>query len=104
MDPVVAIDWPVTLTVGAGIIVAAAAVATLAGQYGRRRIDRTRNRYRTQDAIEGWVDSGNRWHPGVVHLAFGWEDDDGTVHPGWNTTVPDHARRIRALESQDDPG
>lgn len=96
-----AVDWPIVIGAVTGIVLAAVAVATLVGQYGRRRIDRTRNRYRTQDALEGWVDSGNRWHPGVVHLAYGWEDDAGNFHPGWNTTFPEHERRITALEGRD---
>ena len=98
-----AIDWPVLIGAVTGIILAAAAIATLAGQYGRRRIDRTRNRYRAQDALEGWVDRGKRWHPGIVHLALGWEDDDGTKHPGWNATVPDHERRLTTIEGKEAP-
>ena len=73
----------------AGILVAAVAVAGYVGVRARGGLDRTRSKWRTQDQLEGWVDSQRRWHPGVIHLVLGWDDENGTHHPGLWDQVDD---------------
>jgi hypothetical protein len=75
----------------AAVIGSAVAVATFVAIYGRRFLDRQRNRWRSRDQLQGWVDDRNRWHPGALDLLFGWEDDQGIFHPG----IP---ARLNALE------
>jgi hypothetical protein len=63
-------------------VMAIVAVGVTARSESRRRLDGRRDHWRSQDRLEGWVDSRNRWHPGVVDAVQGWEDDDGVHHEG----------------------
>jgi hypothetical protein len=68
---------------------AAGTVAALLANSRRHQIDKEsaandakRKKWRSDDAIKGWVDEHDRWHPGVIDTVQGWDDDEGVHHPG----------------------
>ena len=72
-----------------GIVIAAVTVGVAAGALYRRRISKTRSRWRTEDDLTGYEDDRGLWHLGVVDTVDGWRDRDGNYHKGLTRRVED---------------
>ena len=75
------------------IVLAAAAVATVAGAWWRRHQDDQRRSWRSQDRSEGYRDGNGNLHRGANDVVLGWDDENGH-HLGLDLRFSELERRF----------
>ena len=80
-----------TVEASAAVVAAAVAFAALVGPRISRYFASSRSERRNREYLEGWKDQRDYWHPGVIDLVLGWDDQQGH-HPGLDA-------RVTALEA-----
>ena len=98
MDVVTQQSSSIPLVAIFGILASAAAVASLIWAISRKSLDRTRERWRLEDRLEGFIDDKGRWHRGLVDDFYGWTDDEGVEHRGDHEILASHGRRLDRIE------